>query len=184
MFESRRLRVELRESHDHIYSRSAAHASAGSPRNRGPSGAGPVRASQGLEAAMTRALALGIPAATTFQIFDTTGLENGDSLSHTSLASSLYPSLQYFGSPYSQYGTYTGNTGPTDTSPAGISVYSPIHTAPSAISQYPYGSIMNAQYSTPYHVSPYLYSSLTGENNGNTASAGPLGPTHGDQSHT
>ena len=164
--DGRRLRVELRESHDHPFVRSSNFTSPGSPRNRASNGSTSLRGSSSLEAAMTRALALGIPAATTVQIFDPQSLEgSADNVPQTPLVTSIYPSLQYCGSPYSHYSPYGNGAGVPEASSADLSMYNPVNTAHIPVTQVPYGSMMNAHYGPGYQLPSYAYPTMTNEAN-------------------
>ena len=170
--EGRRLRIELRESQDYAFTRGANLNSAGSPRNRDAMGSASLRSTNSLEAAMTRALALGIPAATTVQIFDPLKPENAENLPHTPMVSSIFPSLQYYSSPYSQYSPYSGTGSPSEGGNAGIAMYSPMGATQGAVSQYPYGSILNPHYGSAYHLSPYGYTNVANESNSPSTTQG------------
>ena len=160
-FEGRRLRVELRESHDQMFARASGHLSTGSPRNRGTSGSS-NRAPNTLEAAMTRALALGIPASTTVQIFDPQSSDHVNSTPQTP-ASNLYAGFQYYGSPYPQYSPYSGtNASSVDATHGAVPVYNPMNTVQSS-SPYAYSPFASTQYTSAYQVPAYVYASAAGE---------------------
>ena len=131
---------------------------------------------------MTRALALGIPAATTVQIFDPQKAENMENLPQTPLVSSIYPGFHYYNSPYSQYSPYGGASSNSETGNTSLAMYSPMNAAQGTVAQYPYSSVLNGtNYTSAYQLSPYIYPSMSSENN---SAATNQGAFHGEQAQS
>ena len=115
---------------------------------------------------MTRALALGVPASTTVQIFDPQTLESVEAIGQPPLVAAAYPNLQYCSSPYAQYSPYGNAVNMPDAGGADMSMYSPMNAAHGAMSQIPYGSMMHAHYPSPsYQVPSYAYATVPGGSN-------------------
>ena len=131
---------------------------------------------------MTRALALGVPAATTVQIFDPLKAENIDNLPQTPLVLSIYPGFHYYGSPYSQYSPYGGASSHSEAGNTNLAMYSPMSAAQGTVAQYPYSSVLNGtNYSSAYQLSPYIYPTVSNENNGAATNQGTF---HSEQAQS
>ena len=167
MLGGRKIRVELGKSRDHAYGCSSGVISSGRPRGSNNAGTTVLpRTPTGVEAAMTRALALGVSGSTIVQIFDPQTLKNVELLGQPPLVAAACPNLKYCAPPYAQYSPYGNALNMPDAGCSDRSIYSPMSTAHGPMSLVPYNSMMHAHYPSPsYQMPSYAYVTVAGRSN-------------------